>query len=126
MKAGSQMAVSQKQWYHFGVGAPPILVYFSWDWDVHWGYDLDFDPWPDSWQHGGVSARELPSDFGGIRARKTKCCSSKTCKSSTTCAGHCPRPEELDKSVLEGSHKGKYLVVGDTKWKTRQNKYPYV
>ena len=27
-------------------GAPPILVYFSGDWDVHWGYDLDFDPWP--------------------------------------------------------------------------------
>ena len=26
------------------MGAPPILVYFSWDWDVHWGYDLDFDP----------------------------------------------------------------------------------
>ena len=22
---------------HFGVGAPPILVYFSGDWDVHWG-----------------------------------------------------------------------------------------
>ena len=21
-------------------GAPPILVYFSWDWDVHWGYGL--------------------------------------------------------------------------------------
>ena len=19
---------------------------FSGDWDVHWGYDLDFDPWP--------------------------------------------------------------------------------
>ena len=32
--------------FHFGVGAPPILVYFSGDWDVHWGYDLDFDPWP--------------------------------------------------------------------------------
>ena len=31
---------------HFGVRAPPILVYFSGDWDVHWGYDLDFDPWP--------------------------------------------------------------------------------
>ena len=40
------MAVGQNQWYHFGVGAPPIFVYFSWDWDVHWGYDLDFDPWP--------------------------------------------------------------------------------
>ena len=22
------MAVGQNQWYHFGVGAPPILVYF--------------------------------------------------------------------------------------------------
>ena len=31
---------------HFGVGAPPILVNFSEDWDVHWGYDLDFDQWP--------------------------------------------------------------------------------
>ena len=28
------------------VGEPPILVGFSGDWDVHWGYDLDFDPWP--------------------------------------------------------------------------------
>ena len=40
------MAVGQNRWYHFGVGAPPILVYFSGDWDVHWGYDLDLDPWP--------------------------------------------------------------------------------
>ena len=31
------LAVGQHQWYHFGVGAPPILVYFSGDWDVHWG-----------------------------------------------------------------------------------------
>ena len=33
---------------HFGVfGAPPIFrTYFGGDWDVHWGYDLDFDPWP--------------------------------------------------------------------------------
>ena len=27
------------------VGAPPILVCFSGDWDVPWGY-LDFDPQP--------------------------------------------------------------------------------
>ena len=40
------MAVGQNQCYRFGVGAPPILVYFSGDWDVHWGYDLAFDPWP--------------------------------------------------------------------------------
>ena len=39
------LAVGQNQWYHFGVGAPLILVYFSGDWDVHWAYDLDFDPW---------------------------------------------------------------------------------
>ena len=38
--------MGQNQWYHFKVGAPPILVYFSGNWDVHWGYDLDFDPWP--------------------------------------------------------------------------------
>ena len=25
---------------HFGAGAPPIVVYFSGDWDVHWGYGL--------------------------------------------------------------------------------------
>ena len=30
------MAVGQNKWYHFGVGAPPILVFFSGDWDVHW------------------------------------------------------------------------------------------
>ena len=39
------MAVGQNQWYHFGVRAPPVLVYFSGDWDVHWGV-RDFDPWP--------------------------------------------------------------------------------
>ena len=31
------MAVGQN---HFGVGAPPILVHFSGDWDVHWGHGL--------------------------------------------------------------------------------------
>ena len=30
-------AVGQNPWYHFGVGAPPILVYFSGDLDFHWG-----------------------------------------------------------------------------------------
>ena len=32
--------VGQHQWYHLGVGAPPILVDFSGDWDVHWGYGV--------------------------------------------------------------------------------------
>ena len=34
------MAVGQNQWLHVGVGAPPMLVYFSVDWDVHWGYGI--------------------------------------------------------------------------------------
>ena len=32
------MAMIQLQWYQFGIGAPLILIYFSGDWDVHWGY----------------------------------------------------------------------------------------
>ena len=33
----AHLAAGPNQWWHFGVGAPPILVYFSRDWDVHWG-----------------------------------------------------------------------------------------
>ena len=44
-QAQTYLAVGQQQRYHFGVGAPPILLYFSADWDDH-GYDLAFDPWP--------------------------------------------------------------------------------
>ena len=40
LSIASLMAVGQSQWYHFGVGAPPILVYFSGDWDVYWGYGI--------------------------------------------------------------------------------------
>ena len=32
--------MGQNQWYHVGVGAPPLLVCFSGDWDVHWGYGV--------------------------------------------------------------------------------------
>ena len=32
--ASTHLAVGQNQWYHFGAGAPPSLVYFSVDWDV--------------------------------------------------------------------------------------------
>ena len=34
------MAGGQHQWYHFVVGAPPLLVYVNGDWDVHWGYEI--------------------------------------------------------------------------------------
>ena len=40
------VASVQNQWYHFGISAPPNFVYFSGDWDVYWGYDLDFAPCP--------------------------------------------------------------------------------
>ena len=32
--------MGQNQWCHFGVGAPIILVDFSGDWDVLWGYGI--------------------------------------------------------------------------------------
>ena len=34
------MAMVQNQWYHFGMGAPSIVVYFSGDGDVHWGHGV--------------------------------------------------------------------------------------
>ena len=38
------MAMVQNQWYHFGIGefTTRFRLYFSGDWDVHWGYDLGF------------------------------------------------------------------------------------
>ena len=45
-KCCHEMAMVQNQWYHFGIGAPPILAYFSWG----LGCSLrvrGFDPWPD-------------------------------------------------------------------------------
>ena len=43
--------MGQNQWYHVGVGAPPILVYFSGDWDVHSGLTGLFT-------HGHIVSRE--------------------------------------------------------------------
>ena len=33
-------------------------TYFSGDWNIHWGYDLDFDPWPNGWSRLGSRAEE--------------------------------------------------------------------
>ena len=30
------------------------------DWDVHWGYELDFDPWPCGTNRNGAAATFLP------------------------------------------------------------------
>ena len=37
---GAKMAMVQNHWYHFGTGAPPILVCFIGDRDVHCKYGV--------------------------------------------------------------------------------------
>ena len=66
------MAVGQNQWYHFGVGAPPILAYFSGDWDVHWGHGHIFGPSPcKSRAYGWLALFEdTPLGVGLKRKRK--------------------------------------------------------
>ena len=54
------LAVGQTMGSHCGVSAPPILIYFSGDWDVHWGYDLDFDPWPYIGGHAHLVLHDRP------------------------------------------------------------------
>ena len=62
---------------HFGVGelTTHVRTYFGGDWDVHWGYDLGFDPWPDrkksqSWAlPSGVPFRTLKLFLGGLDPR---------------------------------------------------------
>ena len=64
-----QLAVGQHQWYHFWVGSPPILVYCSGDWDVHWGYGI--------LTHGQLSLKGPPPE----RNRKN----------TSGCRGKCER-----------------------------------
>ena len=52
---------------HFGVGAPPIVepILVGVESDVHWGYDLDFDPWPYMHSHDSFAmAHVLPLPIG--------------------------------------------------------------
>ena len=48
----------QSQWYH---GTIHFRTYFRLDWDVHGGYDLDFDPWPYMFMFGCVAPSDLMS-----------------------------------------------------------------
>ena len=47
---------------HFGVGefTTHFRTYFSGIWEVHWGYDLAFDPWP------YVSGLDFGRHVGGV------------------------------------------------------------
>ena len=53
-----QVAVGQNQWYHFGVGAPPILEPVLVGIGMFTGV-LDFDPWP------GQGPVDRPARQGG-------------------------------------------------------------
>ena len=64
----ADMAVSQTVLgSHFGglVNSPPILepILVGIESDVHWGYDLDFDPWPHCY-HLTLFGAALWADFG--------------------------------------------------------------
>ena len=51
---------------HFGAGAPPILDYFSGDWDVQWGYGI--------WTHGQMCLNNRPlAPFKGKHTRRRRC-----------------------------------------------------
>ena len=52
------MAVGQHQWYHFGVGAPPILEPILVGIGMFTGGDRAFDPWP----HGKSCTATIVSD----------------------------------------------------------------
>ena len=56
----SQLAVGRNQWYNFGVGefTTHVSVYFSGDWDVHWGY-------------GTLTHGQLPKGVGNKHASLT-------------------------------------------------------
>ena len=71
----------QNQWFHFGVGAPPVLVYLSGGLGCSLGAHQGFDPWPvrvcllrslarprSAWQEAGRSFRETVGDFFGAPA----------------------------------------------------------
>ena len=73
------MAVGYNQWYHFGVGAPPILVHFSGDWDVHWGYGI--------LTHGHIS--DLP--LVDLTSTSVNCMQRENVQSCKELLGHCGR-----------------------------------
>ena len=54
---------------HFGVGkfTTHFSPFFSGDWDVHWGYDLDFDPWPDGFKETSADCQGEKRNFHGSR-----------------------------------------------------------
>ena len=53
---------------HFRVGVPPILLYFSGDWDVHCRYDLDFDPWPhERWSKTTTSSPDMDKNAASVK-----------------------------------------------------------
>ena len=42
-------------------------TYFSGDWNVHWGYDLDFEPWPNEYESPRIAKIDATAnDVDGV------------------------------------------------------------
>ena len=94
-----------------------MLVYFSADWDVHWGYRL-FDPWP-----YGCGSANCTTMTPGIVGTKAKTCVSSCfvlshpCGFSSSAVFCFPRVSAADDSInqLDGSFKGSSMRVAKPK-----------
>ena len=114
------MAVGQNQWYHFGVGAPSILVCFSGNWDVHWGYggNQGIPPYPRSLRIPACSFVQLSNNRRGeITCKQTltfRCHSSKRLSTTEFDRRHARKIELLTAdtilwNVTEGSWKTMFI-----------------
>ena len=111
------VTVGQNQWYHSGIGAPPLLVYFCGDWDVHWGYGI--------LTHGHIPWRPKPSPI----VRFTACGISSLAAGTSSWGPPAPRRpaemggrgEQTDLQVLQcafsrGGGGGDVYVVASPCW----------
>ena len=75
------MAVDQNQLVpNWGRCTTHFRTYFSGDWDVHWGYDLDldFDPWPHKNQPFGM--HEAPMSWSPFALRVYRSLKTRQCR----------------------------------------------
>ena len=70
------VAMVQNQWHHVGIGVPPSLIYFSGDWDAHWGYGVLTDGHVSG--HGEHFAN-LPADSSASRSSCMLFCAAIKC-----------------------------------------------
>ena len=103
------------------VGAPPILVYFSGDWDVHGGYGI-LSHGPMAIWKTGTGQRDGDQQLESLLGPGSKCCRSRpakrssgiTCLCWTTCHG-CKSPTKGGSGLKRISHQDA-KVWGSSCW----------